>query len=79
MQVVMISACVLTDLVEVTVIYIPDDDAQAQSDLERERMSQSAAVVAWAAEAGMPSDLLTHLIFELGLVEREQNVEFKQF
>lgn len=60
-------------------IYIPDDDAQSQSDLERERMSQSAAVAQWAAEHGMPGDLLTHLILELGLVEREQNVEFTQF
>ena len=79
MQIVMIPTCVLTDLVEVPVIYIPDDDAQSQSDLECERMSQSAAAVAWAAEAGMPSELLTHLILELGLVEREQNVEFTQF
>jgi hypothetical protein len=75
----MIPTCVLTDLVEVRVIYIPDDDAQSQSDLESERLSQSAAAVAWAAEAGMPSELLTHLILELGLVERSQNVEFSQF
>ena len=57
---------------------LPDDDALAQHELEQERLSQSIAVAQWAAEHGMPDDLLTHLKFELGLVERA-HVDFTQF
>ena len=61
-------------------ISFPDDDAEAQHELALERLSKSAAVAQWAAERGMPGELLTHLLFELGLVEREQvRVEFRQF
>jgi len=59
---------------------VPDDDAEAQHELALERLSQSAAVAQWAAEHGMPADLLTHLLCELGLVEREaSHVDFSQF
>lgn len=58
---------------------LPDDDALAQLELEQERLSKSAAVAQWAAENGMPGDLLTHLLFEMGLVERGSDVDFTQF
>lgn len=47
------------------------DEALAQRELETARWAKSYEVVCWCANHGMPADLMTHLMFELGLVERE--------
>jgi hypothetical protein len=58
----------------------PDDDAEAQHELALERLAQSVAVAQWAAEHAMPADLMTHLLYELGLSLNEApHVDFQPF